>query len=60
MPLQATIEGIEIETKLSVTDQFSIEGSLGYTDAGFDEFLGFDADGVRGYDPVTDPVAKKT
>ena len=54
---KATIEGIEIETKLSVTDQLSIEGSLGYTDAGFDEFLGFDADGVRGYDPVTDPIA---
>ena len=54
---KATIEGIEIETKLSITDQLSIEGSLGYTDAGFDEFLGFDADGVRGYDPVTDPIA---
>ncbi len=54
---KATIEGIEIETKISITDQFSIEGSLGYTDAGFDEFLGFDADGVRGYDPVTDPAA---
>ena len=54
---KATIEGIEIETKISLTDQLSIEGSLGYTDAGFDEFLGFDADGVRGYDPVTDPAA---
>ena len=54
---KATIEGIEIETKINLTDQFSIQGSLGYTDAGFDEFLGFDADGVRGYDPVTDPVA---
>ncbi len=54
---KATIEGIEIETKINLTDQFSIQGSLGYTDAGFDEFLGFDADGVRGYDPVTDPAA---
>ena len=54
---KATIEGIEIETKINITDQFSIEGSLGYTDAGFDEFLGFDADGVRGYDPATDPAA---
>ncbi len=54
---KATIEGIEIETRINLTDQFSIQGSLGYTDAGFDEFLGFDADGVRGYDPVTDPVA---
>ena len=54
---KATIEGIEIETKIRLTDQLSIEGSLGYTDAGFDEFLGFDADGVRGYDPVTDPAA---
>ena len=54
---KATIEGIEIETKIRLTDQLSIEGSLGYTDAGFDEFLGFDADGVRGYDPVTDPEA---
>ena len=54
---KATIEGIEIETRINLTDQFSIEGSLGYTDAGFDEFLGFDADGVRGYDPVTDPAA---
>ena len=54
---KATIEGIEIEAKINLTDQFSIEGSLGYTDAGFDEFLGFDADGVRGYDPATDPAA---
>ena len=54
---KATIEGIEIETRINITDQFSIQGSLGYTDAGFDEFLGFDADGVRGYDPVTDPAA---
>ena len=56
---EATIEGIEIETKINITDQFSIEGSLGYTDAGFDKFEGFDADGVPGYDPVTDPAAAK-
>ena len=57
---EATIEGIEIETRINITDQFSIEGSLGYTDASFDKFEGFDADGVPGYDPVTDPAAAKS
>ena len=54
---EATIEGIEIETKAFVTDSLVLEGSLGYVDAGYDSFLGFDADGVRGYDPTTDPAA---
>ena len=56
---EATIEGIEIETRINVTDQFTIQGSLGYTDASFDKFLGFDADGTPGYDPITDPAAAK-
>lgn len=54
---EATIEGIEIETKAFVTDSLVLEGALGYTDASYDSFSGFDADGVPGYDPVTDPAA---
>ena len=54
---EATIEGIEIETKAFVTDSLVLEGALGYTDAGYDSFTGFDADGTRGYDPTTDPAA---
>ena len=54
---EATIEGIEIETKAFVTDSLVLEGALGYTDAGYDSFTGFDADGTAGYDPVTDPAA---
>ena len=30
---EATIEGIEIETKAFVTDSLVLEGSLGYVDA---------------------------
>ncbi|MFL2930135.1 MAG: TonB-dependent receptor [Candidatus Micropelagos sp.] len=54
---EATIEGIEIETKAFLTDSFVLEGALGYTDAGYDSFSGFDADGTAGYDPTTDPAA---
>ena len=54
---EATIEGIEIETKAFVTDSLVLEGSLGYVDAGYDSFIGFDADGTPGYDPLTDPAA---
>ena len=49
---EATIEGIEIETKAFVTDSLVLEGSLGYVDAGYDSFIGFDADGTPGYDPT--------
>ena len=54
---EATIEGIEIETKAFVTDSLVLEGSLGYVDAGYDSFIGFDADGTPGYDAATDPAA---
>ena len=54
---EATIEGIEIETKAFVTDSLVLEGALGYTDAGYDSFTGFDADGTPGYDATTDPAA---
>tara|TARA_B110000503_G_scaffold59662_1_gene95071 strand:+ start:1479 stop:3767 length:2289 start_codon:yes stop_codon:yes gene_type:complete len=54
---EATIEGIEVEARFDITDRLSIAGSLGYTDASFDKFEGFDADGVPGYDPVSDPEA---
>ena len=53
---EATIEGIEIEAKAFVTDSLVFEGALGYTDASFDSFEGFDANG-GGYDPNTDPAA---
>ena len=54
---KATIDGVEVEAAFYVTDQFNINASLGYTDASFDEFEGFDADGTPGYDPVSDPLA---
>lgn len=54
---EATIEGIEIEAKAFVSDSLVLEGALGYTDAGYDSFNGFDADGTPGYDPTTDPAA---
>lgn len=54
---EASIDGIEIETKAYVTDRLILEGSLGYVDASYDSFVGFDADGIRGYDPTTDPAA---
>ena len=54
---EASIDGIEIETKAYVTDSLILEGSLGYVDASYDSFLGFDADGTPGYDPTTDPAA---
>ncbi len=54
---EASIDGIEIETKAYVTDSLILEGSLGYVDASYDSFVGFDADGIRGYDPTTDPAA---
>ena len=39
---------------------FKVDASLGYVDAGYDDFTGFDADGVPGYNPVTDPAAART
>ena len=54
---KATIDGVEVEAAINVTDYFNINASLGYTDASFDEFEGFDADGTPGYDPVSDPLA---
>ncbi len=42
---EATIEGVEVEAKAFVTDNLIFEGALGYTDAGFDSFEGFDANG---------------
>ena len=40
-------------------ENFTIDAQLGYVDASYDEFDGFDADGVIGFDPVTDPAAAK-
>ena len=53
----ATIEGVEVEARYDISDQFRVKGSIGYTDASFDKFEGFDADGVPGYDPLSDPRA---
>lgn len=53
---EATIEGVEVEAKAYVTENLIFEGALGYTDAAYDSFLGFDANG-GGYDPDTDPAA---
>ncbi|MFZ9127390.1 MAG: TonB-dependent receptor [Steroidobacteraceae bacterium] len=54
----STINGIELEMSFAVTDNLVIDASYGYLDAGFDQFLGFDANG-GGYDPNTDPAAAR-
>lgn len=54
----ATIKGVEIELGIKPSSRVTIDGAFGYTDAKYDQFLGFDANG-GGYDPVTDPIAAK-
>ncbi|MEM7610409.1 MAG: TonB-dependent receptor [Pseudomonadota bacterium] len=56
---EATISGLELELSFIPVDNLTIDASLGYVDAGYDRFDGFDADGVPGFDPVTDPAAAK-
>ena len=56
---EATIQGVELEVSYMPVDNFVIDASLGYVDAGYDSFDGFDADGVLGFDPVTDPAAAR-
>ena len=56
---EATIQGVELELSYIPVENFVIDASLGYVDAGYDEFDGFDADGVLGFDPVTDPAAAR-
>ncbi len=55
----ATIRGVELELSALLAEGFKIDASVGYVDAAYDEFEGFDADGVPGYNPVTDPAAAK-
>lgn len=55
----ATISGLELELSFIPVDNLTVDASLGYVDAGYDEFLGFDADGIPGYDPNLDPAAAK-
>ncbi len=55
---QSTINGIELEMSLAVTDNLVLDASYGFLDAGFDSFEGFDANG-GGYDPNTDPAAAR-
>lgn len=55
----ATIRGVELEMSAIVAEGFKIDASIGYVDAGYDEFSGFDADGVPGYNPLTDPAAAR-
>ena len=55
----ATIQGVELELSYIPIDNLTLDASLGYVDASYDEFDGFDADGVPGFDPVTDPAAAK-
>ena len=56
----ATIRGVELEVSAILAQGFKVDASLGYVDAGYDDFTGFDADGVPGYNPVTDPAAART
>jgi iron complex outermembrane receptor protein len=55
----ATINGVELEGSAIVAEGFKIDASIGWVDAGYDKFEGFDADGVPGYNPATDPIAAK-
>jgi iron complex outermembrane receptor protein len=56
----ATIRGVELELSALLAEGFKIDASVGYVDASYDKFEGFDADGVPGYNPVTDPAAAKS
>ncbi|NIB42659.1 TonB-dependent receptor [Pseudomaricurvus alkylphenolicus] len=47
----ATINGIEIETTWMATDHLVLTAALGYLDAAYDDFPGFDVDG----DGIPDP-----
>lgn len=54
---KATIEGVEVEVNTLVTERFTIDASVGYTDAAYDSFPGLDLTG----DGVPDPaLAKQT
>ncbi|SDD91354.1 TonB-dependent receptor [Kordiimonas lacus] len=43
---KSTIKGAELETTAFLTDTFSINVTLGYTDAAFDEYLAYVSDGT--------------
>lgn len=55
----ATIKGVELEMSAILAEGFKIDANIGYVDASYDKFEGFDADGVPGYNPVTDPAAAR-
>lgn len=44
---EATVQGVELETTVIVTDEFEINASYGYTDAQYDSFLGVANPGQR-------------
>ncbi|MEZ5459423.1 MAG: TonB-dependent receptor [Steroidobacteraceae bacterium] len=55
----ATIRGVELEMSAIVAEGFKLDASVGFVDASYDKFEGFDADGVPGYNPLTDPAAAR-
>jgi iron complex outermembrane receptor protein len=55
----ATIKGVEVELSAILAEGFKIDANIGYVDASYDKFEGFDADGVPGYNPLTDPAAAR-
>ncbi len=55
----ASIRGVELEMSAILAPGFKLDASVGYVDASYDKFEGFDADGVPGYNPLTDPAAAR-
>jgi iron complex outermembrane receptor protein len=51
---EATIQGLELELTVQLTEGLILNMVYGYTDASYDEFNGFDLDG----DNIPDPEAK--
>lgn len=47
----AVIQGVEIEVTALLSESFTLTGWVAYTDASYDEFVGFDVDGDGNPDP---------
>lgn len=55
---EATIQGLELELTYQALESLVFTLSYGYTDASFDEYLGFDVDGVVGITAADAAIAK--
>lgn len=56
---EATIKGFELELTYQALDQLVFTLAYGYTDAGFDEYRGFEVDGIAGISGADAQLAKR-